>query len=79
MINHEARREAYQQLLDMELLTERRLDSREWFRQARDAARGYARQFPSNPYALGTAWLRMDEKTFSIAEVRRATKEGWVL
>lgn len=75
----EDRREIYQQNLEMELLTESRLGAAEWFREALEAAKSYARQFPSDPYAYSVAANRLNGRVFSIAEVRRAAKERWVL
>lgn len=74
------RREIYQHNLEMEMLTEGRLGRAEWARQAKDAAAAYARMAPkSDPYAYSEAMQRMVGKVFSIAEVRRAAKERWVL
>lgn len=71
-------REIYQQNLEMELLTEGRLAASEWQRQANEAARAFERAAPkSDRYAFSQALQRMVGKVFSIAEVRRAAKNGW--
>lgn len=79
MSQHEDKREIYQQGLEMELLTERRLAKGEWHRQATEAARAYARRMPSDPDAFDVIMTRMHYEITSIAEVRRASKEGWAL
>lgn len=73
------RREIYQRDMELELLTERRMPNWQWVAQAWEAARAYAKQRPSDPNAYDIAMARMQLETFSIAEVRRAAKEGWVL
>lgn len=76
---NEDRREIYQKDLELELLTESRLPAAEWAKQAREAAAAYARRYPEDPDAFDVAMCRMRYAVFSIAEVKRAAKEGWAV
>lgn len=80
MTREETRRLEYQKQQEAELLTEGKLGLDEWHKQASWAARQYYNaKRHSDPWAHSTAMARMLTKVFSIAEVKRAAKEGWWL